>query len=121
VFIGPNTILDGARVRPGTSLGPHCKVGGEIGVTIFQSRVNKAHDGFVGHTWAGRWVNFGAGSTTSNLKNTYGTIRYQRDSKTTWKLDAIPRLHHRRSHQIGIGQLLTTGSNVGVGLQRVRR
>lgn len=116
VFIGPNTILDGARVRPGTSLGPHCKVGGEIGVTIFQSRVNKAHDGFVGHTWAGRWVNFGAGSTTSNLKNTYGTIRYQRDSQTTVEtghqfLGSIIGDHTK----IGIGQLLTTGSNVGVG------
>jgi UDP-N-acetylglucosamine diphosphorylase/glucosamine-1-phosphate N-acetyltransferase len=115
-FIGHGCILDGARVRPGTSLGPHCKIGGEIAATIFQSRVNKAHDGFVGHTWAGRWVNFGAGSTTSNLKNTYGTIRYQRDAKVTVEtgrqfLGSIIGDHTK----IGIGQLLNTGSNLGVG------
>jgi UDP-N-acetylglucosamine diphosphorylase/glucosamine-1-phosphate N-acetyltransferase len=115
-FVGRGCILDGARVRPGTSLGPHCKVGGEISATIFQSRVNKAHDGFVGHTWAGRWVNCGAGATTSNLKNTYGTIRYQRDSRITVEtgkqfLGSIIGDHTK----IGIGQLLNTGSNVGVG------
>jgi UDP-N-acetylglucosamine diphosphorylase/glucosamine-1-phosphate N-acetyltransferase len=116
VFIGPGCIIDGARLRPGTSLGPNCKVGGEVSAAIFQSRVNKAHDGFVGHTWAGRWVNFGAGATTSNLKNTYGTIRYQRDSSTTIDtgvqfLGSLIGDHTK----IGIGQLLTTGSNIGVG------
>jgi UDP-N-acetylglucosamine diphosphorylase/glucosamine-1-phosphate N-acetyltransferase len=115
-FIGPGCIIDGARVRSGTSLGPNCKVGGEISATIFQSRVNKAHDGFVGHSWAGRWVNFGALATTSNLKNTYGFIRFQNahdesmDTGTQF-LGSLIGDHTK----IGIGQMLTTGGNIGVG------
>lgn len=116
VFIGAHCQVDGAKVRPGSSLGPHCKVGGEVASSIFQSRVNKAHDGFVGHTWAGRWVNFGAMATTSNLKNTYGNIRYQRDADTvietgTQFLGSLIGDHTK----IGIGQLLATGSNIGAG------
>jgi len=116
VFVGAHCIIDGARLRPGTSLGPHCKVGGEVSASIFQSRVNKAHDGFVGHSWAGRWVNFGAMATTSNLKNTYGNIRYQQDENNTIEtgvqfLGSLIGDHTK----IGIGQLLSTGSNIGVG------
>jgi UDP-N-acetylglucosamine diphosphorylase/glucosamine-1-phosphate N-acetyltransferase len=116
VFIGDGCVVDGARLRAGTSLGPNCKVGGEVSATIFQSRVNKAHDGFVGHTWTGRWVNFGAGAITSNLKNTYGTIRYQSDAVATIDtgvqfLGSLIGDHTK----IGIGQLLTTGCNIGVG------
>ena len=114
VFIGQNCTIDGARLRPGTSLGPNCKVGGEVSATIFQSRVNKSHDGFVGHTWASRWVNFGAGATTSNLKNTYGTIRFQRDSQNTIETGAQFLGSLIGDHtKIGIGQYLTTGSNIG--------
>lgn len=116
VFIGAGSSVEGARLRSGTSLGPNCKVGGEVSATIFQSRVNKAHEGFVGHSWAGRWVNFGALATTSNLKNTFGEIRYQRDGETvvpTGKqfLGSLIGDHTK----IGIGQLLATGSNLGVG------
>ena len=116
VFIGSGCIIDGARVRPGTSLGHGCKIGGEISATIFQSRVNKAHDGFVGHTWAGRWVNFGAVATTSNLKNTYGTIRFQRDQSTFVETGAQYLGSLIGDHtKIGIGQMLNTGSNIGAG------
>ncbi len=115
VFVGAGSIVDGARLRPGTSLGPNCKVGGEISATIFQSRVNKGHEGFVGHSWAGRWVNFGALATTSNLKNTYGKIKFQ----LSWDeivdtgaqfLGTLVGDHTK----IGIGQLLTTGADIGV-------
>jgi len=116
VFVGPGCIADGARLRPGTSLGPNCKVGGEISVSIFQSRANKTHEGFVGHSWVGRWVNFGALATTSNLKNTYGTIRYYQDAQTVVEtgqqyLGALVGDHTK----IGIGQMVTTGANIGVG------
>jgi len=114
VYIGPSCTIDGARLRPGTSLGPNCKVGGEVSATIFQSRVNKAHEGFVGHTWASRWVNFGAGATTSNLKNTYGQIRFQRDAQNAVEtgvqfLGSLIGDHTK----IGVGQYLTTGSHIG--------
>ena len=117
VFIGAGTVLDGARLRGGTSLGPNCKIGGEISASIFQSRVNKGHEGFVGNSWAGRWVNFGALATTSNLKNTYGPIRFQRDFATSIEtgsqfLGSLVGDHSK----IGIGQLLTTGANIGAGV-----
>jgi bifunctional N-acetylglucosamine-1-phosphate-uridyltransferase/glucosamine-1-phosphate-acetyltransferase GlmU-like protein len=103
-------------LRPGTSLGPNCKVGGEVSATIFQSRVNKAHEGFVGHSWAGRWVNFGALATTSNLKNTYGEIRYSYGGSTPIATGAQFLGSIIGDHtKIGIGQLLATGSNIGAG------
>lgn len=116
VFVGAGTVLDGARLRAGSSIGPNCKVGGEVSASIFQSRVNKAHDGFVGHSWAGRWVNFGALATTSNLKNTYGTINFPLDSHQLVATGAQFLGSLVGDHtKIGIGQLLTTGANFGVG------
>lgn len=117
VFVGAGSIIDGARLRPGTSLGPNCKVGGEISATIFQSRVNKGHEGFIGHSWAGRWVNFGALATTSNLKNTYGKIKFQLNSQETLDTGAQFLGTLVGDHtKIGIGQLLTTGANIGVAV-----
>ena len=74
-YVGPHsTVLERATIRPGTAIGPWCKVNGETGGTIFQGYSNKAHDGYVGDSWLGEWVNLGAGTTTSNLLNTYGEI-----------------------------------------------
>lgn len=74
--IGPHTILLlGARIRTHNSFGPYCKIGGEVGQSTFLGFSNKAHDGFFGHSVIGQWCNIGAGSNTSNLKNTYGSIR----------------------------------------------
>jgi len=114
VFIGAGSVVEGARLRPGTSLGPNCKVGGEVSASIFQERVTKGHEGFVGHSWIGSWVNFGALATTSNLKNTLGTIRYQRDRSTpvdtgSRYLGAMVGDHTR----FGIGQMINTGANIG--------
>lgn len=79
-LIGPcyvghhSTVLERATIRGGTCIGPWCKVNGETGGTIFQGYSNKAHDGYVGDSYLGEWVNLGAGTTTSNLLNTYGEI-----------------------------------------------
>jgi len=74
-YIGPHsTILDRAVIRGNTAIGPHCKVAGEISGTVFQGYSNKAHDGFLGDSWVGEWVNLGAGTTNSNLLNTYSEI-----------------------------------------------
>ena len=114
VFVGEGSVVDGARLRPGTSLGPNCKVGGEISASIFQSRVNKGHEGFVGNSWAGRWVNFGALATTSNLKNTYGHIKVQLSSDDTLDTGAQFLGSLIGDHtKLGIGQLLTTGAVIG--------
>ncbi|MEN3040021.1 MAG: putative sugar nucleotidyl transferase [Bacteroidia bacterium] len=74
--IGPHTmILTGARIRTHNSFGPFCKVGGEVGQSTILGYSNKAHEGFLGHSVVGEWCNIGAGSNTSNLKNTYGPVR----------------------------------------------
>lgn len=74
-YIGPaSTVLDGALIKPGTAIGPSCKVAGEVGGTVIQGFSNKAHDGHLGDSWLGEWVNLGAGTTNSNLLNTYSEV-----------------------------------------------
>jgi UDP-N-acetylglucosamine diphosphorylase / glucose-1-phosphate thymidylyltransferase / UDP-N-acetylgalactosamine diphosphorylase / glucosamine-1-phosphate N-acetyltransferase / galactosamine-1-phosphate N-acetyltransferase len=80
IMIGPcavganSTVLERATIRPNTVIGPSCKVAGEVSGVIFQGYANKAHDGFLGDSWIGEWVNLGAGTTNSNLLNTYGEV-----------------------------------------------
>lgn len=73
--IGPgSTILERALIKGGCAIGPVCKIAGEVAGTIFQGYANKAHDGHLGDSWVGSWVNLGAGTTNSNLLNTYGEV-----------------------------------------------
>lgn len=82
IYIGPGSrITPLSYVRAGTSIGPNCRVGGEVSNTIFIGHSNKSHDGFVGDSYIGEWVNCGAGTTTSNLKSTYGEVRLVRGSR----------------------------------------
>lgn len=75
-YIGENcTIQAGANIREGTSIGMWSKIGGEVEGTIIHGYSNKQHDGFLGHSYVGEWVNLGADTVTSDLKNTYGSIR----------------------------------------------
>lgn len=77
-LVGPSVIGTGSTLAGGrvacVSIGETCKVHGEVSHAIFIGHSNKGHDGFLGHSILGRWVNLGAGTTTSNLKNTYGTV-----------------------------------------------
>ena len=74
--IGEGSIVrGGAKIGHGTTLGRQCRVGGEVEESIFFPFGNKQHDGFVGYSCAGSWVNIGAGSCTSDLKNNYGLVR----------------------------------------------
>lgn len=74
-FIGAHsTVMDRAHVKANTAIGPWCKVGGEVGGTIFQGWANKSHEGHLGDSWVGEWANLGAGTTNSNLLNTYGEV-----------------------------------------------
>jgi UDP-N-acetylglucosamine diphosphorylase/glucosamine-1-phosphate N-acetyltransferase len=75
-YIGSGTLIQpGATVHAGTTIGPKSKIGGEIEASIVQGFSNKQHDGFLGHSYIGSWVNIAADCINSDLKNTYGTVR----------------------------------------------
>jgi len=74
--VGAGSIVKaGAKILGGTSIGEVCKIGGEVDCTIFGNYSNKAHDGFIGHSYLGEWVNIGAASNNSDLKNNYSSVR----------------------------------------------
>jgi UDP-N-acetylglucosamine diphosphorylase/glucosamine-1-phosphate N-acetyltransferase len=81
VVMGPAALGDrtrikcGARIVGGTSIGEECRVGGEVEGSVFQGWSNKQHDGFLGHSYLGSWINIGAGTDNSDLKNNYGHVR----------------------------------------------
>ena len=76
VVIGKDSIVKvGAKIYEGTTVGPMCKVGGEIEESIILGYSNKQHDGFLGHSYLGQWVNLGADTNTSDLKNDYSTVK----------------------------------------------
>lgn len=73
--IGSCTVIAAlSQIRPCTTIGANCRIGGEVSASIILSHSNKAHEGYLGHSYLGEWVNLGAGTTTSNLKNTYGEV-----------------------------------------------
>ncbi len=83
-YIGPgSSVLEHANIKPNTAIGPVCKVAGEVGGTVFQGYANKGHDGHLGDSWIGEWSNLGAGTTNSNLLNTYGTINAKATSASS--------------------------------------
>jgi UDP-N-acetylglucosamine diphosphorylase / glucose-1-phosphate thymidylyltransferase / UDP-N-acetylgalactosamine diphosphorylase / glucosamine-1-phosphate N-acetyltransferase / galactosamine-1-phosphate N-acetyltransferase len=74
-YLGKNSILSlGSKIRPNTSIGPNCKVGGEVSKSVIFGNSNKSHDGFMGCSVIGEWCNWGAGTNNSNLKNDYGMV-----------------------------------------------
>lgn len=75
VYIGKGSIIHSARINPCTFIGEVCRIGGEVEHSIIADHSNKAHAGYLGHSYVGSWVNIGAGTVTSDLKNTYGTVR----------------------------------------------
>ncbi len=78
---GPAAILEGAvlsmgaKLREDNTIGPYCKIGGEVKNSIFYGNSNKAHDGYIGNAVIGEWCNLGAGTNNSNLKNNYSNVR----------------------------------------------
>ena len=124
--IGANAVLQGpcyvgasaqitptALIRPGTSIGAVSKVGGEVSNSVIFGYSNKAHEGFLGDSYVGKWVNLGAGTITSNLKNTYGTITARAaegEVKSGRRFLGSIIGDHAKT---GIGTRLTCGAYVG--------
>lgn len=113
-YVGLGTRVLGGFIR-GSVFGPECRVRGEIAVSVFMGFANKSHDGFVGHSVVAPWVNLGAGTTTSNLKNTYGPVRLEVDGERieTGRLN-LGTLFGDHS-KTAIGTMLATGTVVSAG------
>lgn len=118
-LVGPSYVAEGTLVAGGrvaaASIGDACRVHGELSTSIVLGHANKSHDGFLGHSVLGRWVNLGAATVNSNLKNTYGTValptpRGIEDTGLQF-LGAFIGDHAKT----GIGTRLTTGCVVGAG------
>lgn len=116
LIVGTDATVLGGRVA-GSYLGPGCRIAGEVSESVFLGWTNKAHAGFIGHSYVGEWVNLGAMTTTSNLKNTYGEIRCREGEEPQptgrHKLGSFLGDHVRT----GIGTLLESGSVIGLGTQ----
>jgi UDP-N-acetylglucosamine diphosphorylase/glucosamine-1-phosphate N-acetyltransferase len=113
-YVGKRSILLGAKCREGNSIGPMCRVGGEIEESIIQGYSNKYHDGFLGHVYVGEWVNLGAMTTNSDLKNDYSSVSVILDGRTplntgSTKVGSLIGDHTKTA----IGTLLNTGAYVG--------
>lgn len=115
VYIGTKTLIASALIRGETSFGPVCRVGGEVEASIIQGYSNKHHDGFLGHSWLGEWVNIGAMTTNSDLKNTYGSVKVTIEGLGSIDSQVLKLGVFLADHvKLGIGLHLIGGSVVGV-------
>lgn len=109
-----NCLLLGGRIGGGSYFGPQCRVRGEVEASTFLGYGNKVHDGFVGHSFIGEWVNLGALTTTSDLKNNYGEVvldHYGRATPTGQRKIGSFIGDHAKTQ---IGAMLNTGSVIGL-------
>lgn len=116
-YLGENSILSlGAKIRPNTTIGPFCKVGGEVSKSVIFGYSNKSHDGFMGCSVIGEWCNWGAGTNNSNLKNDYKPVDMY--DYSTGKLTPTGQLFAGTMmgdfSKTAIGTQFNTGTVVGV-------
>jgi UDP-N-acetylglucosamine diphosphorylase/glucosamine-1-phosphate N-acetyltransferase len=112
-FIGAESQLFRANLRGGVSIGPNCRIGGEVEASIVIGHSNKYHEGFLGHAYVGEWVNLGAITSNSDLRNDYGEVQVplQGDPISTGmtKVGCFIGDHSRT----GLGAMLNTGTSIG--------
>jgi UDP-N-acetylglucosamine diphosphorylase/glucosamine-1-phosphate N-acetyltransferase len=122
VIRGPFALCEGstiklaAKIYGPTTIGPHCKAGGEINNSVFHSNSNKSHDGFLGNAVLGEWCNIGADTNNSNLKNNFAEVKVWnypegRFIKTGLQFCGLTMGDHSKS---GINTMFNTGTVVGV-------
>ena len=113
-YIGRDTQLFRANLRGGVTIGPDCRIGGEVEASIIHGYTNKYHEGFLGHAYVGEWVNLGAITSNSDLRNDYGEVSVPLggDPVPTGqaKVGCFLGVHTRT----GLGSMLNTGTAVGV-------
>jgi UDP-N-acetylglucosamine diphosphorylase/glucosamine-1-phosphate N-acetyltransferase len=115
--LGEHAVLKmSAKIYGATTIGPHCKVGGEVNNSVFFAFSNKAHDGFIGNSVVGAWCNLGADTNNSNLKNNYAEVdmwcyAQENNIKTGLQFCGLIMGDHSKS---GINTMFNTGTTVGV-------
>ena len=116
-YIGRDTIINpGAKLRGNISIGPVCKIGGELEDVIIQGYTNKQHDGYLGHSFLGEWINLGANTNNSDLKNNYSNIRMNiskdLEINTLKQFLGVLIGDYTRT---GISTMLNSGTFIGLG------
>ena len=116
-YLGEHATLKmGTKIYGASTIGPQCKVGGEISNSVFYGHSNKAHDGFVGNSLIGEWCNLGADTNTSNLKNNYSNVSiwsYEKADYADTGLTFCGLIMGDHS-KCGINTMFNTGSVAGV-------
>ncbi|GAB3167089.1 GlmU family protein [Telluribacter humicola] len=117
--MGEESVLNlGATIRPNTTLGPYCKVGGEVNNSVLFGYSNKAHSGYLGNSVLGEWCNLGANTNNSNLKNDYTNVKLYSYAKgelvDTGRL--FCGLFMGDYTKAGISTMFNTGTVVGVNV-----
>lgn len=110
------TLKLGTKIYGATTIGPHCKVGGEVNNSVMQAYSNKGHDGFLGNSVIGEWCNLGADTNNSNLKNNYGMVsvyNYKKKAYINSELQFLGLIMGDHS-KCGINTMFNTGTVVGV-------
>lgn len=114
-YIGEGSLIKiGAKIYENTSIGPLCKIGGEVEASIIYSHANKQHDGFLGHSYLGKWVNLGADTNNSDLKNNYGSVRVYINGEEVDSGSTFVGLMMGDHSKSAINSMFNTGTVVGV-------
>ena len=115
IYIGKNSLIKiGAKLYENTTIGPVCKIGGEVEGCIVQGYSNKQHDGFLGHAYLGSWVNIGADTNNSDLKNNYGKIQVLLNGRMMNTDKQFLGLMMGDHSKTGINTMFNTGTIIGV-------
>lgn len=113
-YIGPDSLIDGAKIHSGVSAGQGCKLSGEIEQSIILDYSNKHHDGFLGHSYLGSWINLGAQTCNSDLKNNYGTVVVWVNGKYIDSKQIKAGCYIGDHTKTAIGTMINTGAVIGV-------
>lgn len=113
-FIARDTQLFRANLRGGVTLGPNCRIGGEVEATVVHGHSNKYHEGFLGHAYVGEWVNLGAITSNSDLRNDYGEVFVPLGGDPIGTKQAKVGCFIGDHTRTGLGSMLNTGTAIGV-------
>ena len=113
-YIGRDTQLFRANLRGGVTIGPDCRIGGEVEASIIHGYTNKYHEGFLGHAYVGEWVNLGAITSNSDLRNDYGEVYVPLGGDPVATGQAKVGCFIGDHTRTGMGSMLNTGTAIGV-------